>query len=85
MWLQMPSSHPDLIPIPMSPTHPAIYHPLLPLPNIRLTQKKLKVPPQDSILRVVTPLRAIVPVLKVLFLQFIFFLVYYFSLFDYLC
>ena len=65
MWLQMPNSCPDLIPHPpMSLTHPAIYHPLLPLPKIRLTQKKLKVPPQDLILRVMTPLRPIAAVLK---------------------
>ena len=83
MWLQMPNSSPDLIPhCPMSLTHLAIYHPLLPLPKIRLTQKKPKVPPQDSFLSVVTPLRPIAAALKVLFLPFIFFLVYYFSLFD---
>ena len=58
---------------PMSLTHLAIYHPLLPLSKIRLTQKKPEVLPQDSILRVVTPLRPIAAALKVLFLQFTFF------------
>ena len=76
--LNFPSPH-----VPNPPCH--LPCPLLPLPKIRLTQKKPKVPPQDLILRVVTPLRPIVAALKVLFLQFIFFLVYYFSLFDYIC
>ena len=58
---------------PCVPNPPCHLTPLLPLPKIRLTQKKLKVPPQDSILRVVTPLRPIVAALKVLFLQFKFF------------
>ena len=46
------------------------------LPKIRLILKELKVPPQELILRVVTPLMPIVAALKVLFLQF----TYFFSL-----
>ena len=71
---------------PMSLTHLTIYHPLLPLSKIGLTQKRPKVPPQDLILRLVTHLRPIVAALKTLFPQFLFFyfitLVYFITYAD---
>ena len=60
----------------MPPTHLIMYHPLLPLLKIRQIQKlnqmnqipRLKAPPQDLILRVVTPSELIAGVHKKLLL-----------------